>query len=219
MNGKAEQLLQTVLRDNPALLPLEPELRRAVEIACDSFQNGGKLLCCGNGGSAADSEHIVGELMKGFLLKRPLTNSEREAIAQTGCPEPEAFADHLQRGLPAISLVSQSGLFTAFCNDVDPAMVFAQQVFAYGNPGDLLIGLSTSGNSENVVRAAYAAKARGMKVIAFTGEAGGKLASIADITLRAPTRETYRVQEFHLPLYHAFCGCVELQIFGDMGQK
>ena len=215
MTPQAEQLCRQLFENTPALLPLEKSFREAVSVLCDTFQQGGKLLTCGNGGSAADSEHIVGELMKGFLLKRPLTQEERLAIAETGCPNPEQFADNLQRGLPAISLVSQTALMTAFLNDVQPEMLFAQQVFAYGRKGDCLLALSTSGNSANIVQAAYAAKARGMQVISLTGETESKLSQISTLTLRAPSRQTFRVQEYHLALYHALCGCVELTLFSD----
>lgn len=213
MNNAACHLKEQLFKTNPALLPLQENFEKAVEILCQSFQTGGKLLTCGNGGSAADSEHIVGELMKGFLLKRPLTETERKAIADTGCPNADDFANNLQRGLPAISLVSQTALMTAFLNDVKPDMLFAQQVFAYGKEGDILIAISTSGNSANVVNAMYAAKARKMRVISFTGKADSKLSAQSDITFQVPACETFRVQEYHLALYHALCGCVELELF------
>lgn len=215
MTSKAEQLCQQLFQNTPSLLPLEKPFQKAVSLLCDCFQQGGKVLTCGNGGSAADSEHIVGELMKGFLLKRPLTEAECTAIAETGCPNPEQFAKKLQRGLPAISLVSQTALLTAFLNDVEPEMIFAQQVFAYGKTGDCLLVLSTSGNSANTVQAAYAAKARGMQTIAFTGQKESKLSQICTLTLQAPATQTFRVQEYHLALYHALCGCVELTLFAD----
>lgn len=215
MTEKAEAFCRGLFSNTPALKELEQDFRESVSLLCGCFQAGGKLLTCGNGGSAADSEHIVGELMKGFLQKRPLTEEERAAIAASGCPDPEKFSENLQRGLPAISLVSQTALLTAFLNDVQPDMLFAQQVFAYGRPGDVLLGLSTSGNSANVVNAAYAAKARGMKVLAFTGEAESRLSKISDVTLKAPSCQTFRVQEYHLALYHALCGCVELTFFPE----
>ena len=215
MTEQAEAFCRELFSNTPALKDLERDFREGVSLLCGCFQAGGKLLTCGNGGSAADSEHIVGELMKGFLQKRPLTEEERAAIASSGCPEPEKFSASLQRGLPAISLVSQTALLTAFLNDVQPDMLFAQQVFAYGRPGDVLLALSTSGNSANVVNAAYGAKARGMKVLAFTGEAESRLSQLSDIALRAPSRQTFRVQEYHLALYHALCGCVELTVFPE----
>lgn len=215
MTEKAARFCRELFANVPALLPLEEDFRQAVSLLCGCFRQGGKLLVCGNGGSAADSEHIVGELMKGFLCKRPLTREERAAIAAAGCPDPEAFADNLQRGLPAVSMVSQTALMTAFLNDVKPDMLFAQQVFAYGRPGDVLLALSTSGNSADVVNAAYAAKARGMEVLSFTGEAESRLSEISRITFRAPSRQTFRVQEYHLALYHGLCGCVELTIFPE----
>lgn len=199
----------------PALAPLVPALQAAVEALVCCYRGGGKVLTCGNGGSAADSEHIVGELMKGFLRRRPLTEGERQALARSACPNPEAFAAGLQRGLPAISLVSQTALMTAFLNDVRPEMLFAQQAFAYGRPGDVLIALSTSGNSADVVHAACAARAREMTVIAFTGQGESRLSAAAGIVLRAPARETWRIQEYHMALYHALCAMVEAEFFPE----
>lgn len=213
MAEKAEAFCRELFAHAQVLLPLEESFREAVSLLSACFRKHGKLLVCGNGGSAADSEHIVGELMKGFLLQRPLTQKERAAIAKTGCPEPEEFASNLQRGLPAISLVSQTALLTAFLNDVKPDMIFAQQVFTYGQPGDVLLALSTSGNSPNVVNAAYAAKSRGMEVLAFTGEKASRLSEISRLTFRAPACQTFQVQQYHLALYHGLCGCVELDLF------
>ncbi|MGI5893805.1 MAG: D-sedoheptulose-7-phosphate isomerase [Candidatus Merdivicinus sp.] len=213
MNERAKKMEDSLFARIPELESMRPNFETAVELICHCFQKGGKLLSCGNGGSAADSEHIVGELMKGFLLKRPLTQAEQESIRKTGCADPEGFAAGLQRGLPAISLVSQTALMTAFLNDVQPDMLFAQQVFAYGVPGDVLIALSTSGNSANVVNAAIAAKAKGVKIIALTGQRESRLSALADATLRAPELETFRIQEYHLALYHALCACVEMELF------
>ena len=170
----------------------------------DTYKNGGKVLVCGNGGSAADSEHIVGELMKGFMLKRTVTD---ERI-------PEHLRCGLQGALPAISLPSQSAILSAFINDVDPEMMYAQLVYGYANENDILIGLSTSGNSENVVNAAIVAKAKGAKVIALTGAKESKMNTISDITIKAPETETYKVQELHLPIYHYLCAETEKHFFG-----
>ncbi len=214
MCGKIEKGL---FERYPMLLPQKEILERACGFLVESYQSGGIVLTCGNGGSAADSEHIVGELMKGFLQRRPLNQKQREAIAAVSlCDSPERFAAGLQQGIPAISLVSQTALLTAFSNDVDPDMVFAQQVFAYGREKDVLIALSTSGNSKNVVNAAIAAKAKKMRVVSFTGAGGGKLSKISDAPFRAPAEETFLIQEFHLPLYHALCAMTEKKLFSDL---
>jgi D-sedoheptulose 7-phosphate isomerase len=180
-----------------------PALDRAVEIMIESFKKGGKLLVCGNGGSACDSAHIVGELVKGFLKKRPLPREWDETM------------DHLplQMGLPAIALPSLTGVNTAFSNDVDAALVYAQGVLALGRPGDVLLAISTSGNAVNVNHAAVTARALGLTVIALTGQGGGKLAEAAEIGIFVPEKETYKVQELHLPVYHYLCAAVEQAFF------
>ena len=213
MNESQINLLNHLWKQFPQLVAQKETLMRSFSILCSCFRSGGKVLTCGNGGSASDSEHIVGELMKGFLLKRPLNEAQTDSLKAAGCPEPQKFAASLQCGLPAISLVSQSALLTAFVNDVQADMVFAQQTFSYGNRGDVLIALSTSGNSGNVVNAAIAAKAKGMAIISFTGESESKLSLISDETFRVPATETYQVQEYHLPLYHALCGLTDLELF------
>ena len=171
------------------------------------FKSGGRLLVCGNGGSAADSAHIVGELCKGFLLKRPLAGPLVEAMG-------EDWAHDLQGGLPAIDLTANAALISAVANDIDARSAYAQQVVAYGRAGDVIIGISTSGNAENVRRAFVAARALGLTTIGMTGRGGGKLAELADILLNVDETETYRVQERHLPLYHRICMDVEAALFG-----
>jgi phosphoheptose isomerase len=166
------------------------------------------VLVCGNGGSAADSAHIVGELMKGFLLPRPPDALQRACLAEAGCP------DGLQRGVRAIDLTAQTALLLAVANDVSADLTFAQQVFAYGRLGDVLIVLSTSGNARNIVRAAQVARALGMHTIGFTGAGGRDIAPFCDLLLNVPATETYQVQELHLPLYHALCSMVEATLFG-----
>ncbi len=180
----------------PQLEASAPEIEKAINLIIDCYKAGGKLLLCGNGGSAADCGHIVGELMKGFLKKRP-TDSDDKVISK------------LQKGLPAISLCEQSALFTAFCNDVDPELVFAQQVYTLGKPGDILIGITTSGNSKNVVAAAHTAKQMGVKVIGLLGGSGGKMAELSDAAIIVPDKETYKVQELHIAVYHCICAAVE----------
>lgn len=189
----------------PALNSCKEEIEKALELLLATYKNGGKVLVCGNGGSASDSEHIVGELMKGFISKRPVTD---ERI-------PEELRKGLQGALPAISLPSQSGILSAYINDVDPEMMYAQLVYGYTTQKDLVIGLSTSGNSKNVVKAMEVAKCLGAKTLAFTGEKESLLSNICNITIRVPAVETYQVQEYHLPVYHYLCAEVEKMMFGE----
>jgi phosphoheptose isomerase len=181
----------------------------------DCYLHGGLIMTCGNGGSAADAGHIVGELMKGFKLKRRLTNEQREKIRKTFPDRGDSLADNLQQAIPAISLSDQVSLTSAFINDIAPDMVFAQQVLGYGKEGDVLIGLSTSGNSKNVVNACRIAASFGVKTIGMTGESGGEMRGICDVIIRVPTVETYRIQEYHLPIYHALCAMMEAAFFSD----
>jgi len=207
MDKTPKDFLDRLTKEHPTLAECSETIWQIFELLRNCFESGGKLLLCGNGGSAADCEHIVGELMKGFLIRRPV---------------PEDFAAHpaldgegelLQGALPAISLVGQSSLATAFANDVDPEMVFAQQVYGLGRPGDVLLGLSTSGNAGNVCRALRVAKAVGMKTIGFTGACGGHMTSLCDLCLQVSATETYQVQELHLPAYHALCAMLEAAFF------
>lgn len=195
----------------PELSCVTEKVREAVDMIIESYRAGGKVLLCGNGGSAADSEHISGELLKGFMeLRRPV-GEELEALK--GALGDDAVK--LQRGVPAVPLTSLSASLSAFANDVDPELVFAQLTYALGKKGDVLICLSTSGNSKNVVRAARVARALGIKTIGMSGAGGGAFSEICDITIKAPERETYKVQEYHLPIYHAICAEVERILFVD----
>ena len=194
----------------------EADIDRALELMIETYEKGGKILLCGNGGSCSDAQHIVGELMKGFLLKRPMTAAQKNAFANAlGEEEAEAFASRLQRGLPAISLDGMGALFTAYANDADADYVYAQAVFGYGKPEDLLIGISTSGNSKNVVLAMKAAKALGLRGIALTGAKESKLSALSTVTIRVPDTETFKIQELHLPVYHYLCAAVEETFFGE----
>ena len=187
------------------------DIEAAVEATVRMHGVGGKLLLAGNGGSAADCEHISGELLKGFLLERKPTEDELEGL------DPD-IASGLQRGVAAIPLTSLTALSTAFANDACPENVFAQLVFALGRRGDVFLGISTSGNAENVCRAAETARARGLLTVAMTGESGGRLARICNISIRVPENETYKIQELHLPVYHAICAQVEEILFGGTEQ-
>lgn len=187
----------------PILNKCSSDIEKALNLMCSVYKSNGKVLVCGNGGSAADSEHIVGELMKGFMLKRPVTD---ERI-------PEHLRKNLQGALPAISLPSQSAILSAFINDVEPDMMYAQLVYGYAKENDLVIGLSTSGNSKNVVNAMEVAKCVGAKTLALTGETESRLSGICDVTVRVPETETYKVQELHLPVYHYLCAKTEQIMF------
>lgn len=205
--------MENLIKRYPQLEVCRESLKKALDAMLETYKNGGKILLCGNGGSCADCDHIVGELMKGFLSMRKIDENMAEKIGVMFPEDKEYFEKTLQGSLPAISLPSQSALLSAFANDVDADMVYAQLVFGYGKPEDLLIAMSTSGNSKNVVNAAKMAKVKGMKVLAFTGERESKLSDICDITIKAPECETYKIQELHLPIYHYLCAEVEKQIF------
>lgn len=197
-----------------ALEACRADLIKAVEVICASYRQGHKLLVCGNGGSAADAEHIVGELMKGFLLKRKIDDVMYAKMKKVCPAEADYLRDNLQGALPAISLVDEIGLNTAFANDQAPDLSFAQQVLGIGNAGDVLLGISTSGNSTNVIYAVQMAKVRDVKSIVLTGRSGGKLKPLADVAICVPDDETYRIQEYHLPVYHMLCIAAEHEFFG-----
>ena len=207
-------LLQTLTDRYPVLLPCREDIAACAERIGDTFARGGKLLIAGNGGSAADAEHIVGELMKSFVLPRPLDEALAERMRAIDPQRGDILAAHLQQGLPAIALDGHPALSTAFQNDCQPQLVFAQQVMGYGREGDALLAISTSGNSENVLYAAIAAKARGMAVIGLTGARESRLSALSDVCIRVPATETYQVQELHLPVYHALCMIWEKRFFG-----
>lgn len=189
------------------------EISDAICRIINCYRNGKKVMICGNGGSAADSGHIVGELMKGFLKKRPVEGKLRDALLEKNPHLSDEFLSNLQVGLPAINLCESSALLTAFCNDVNPDYIFAQQVLGLGKKGDVLICISTSGNAANVNNAATIAHALGIQVIGLTGETGGRLAKTANLCIQAPARETYQIQELHLPIYHCICAAVEAEFF------
>lgn len=208
------KILETLLDRYPVLLPCREDIQACAQRIGDSFARGGKLLIAGNGGSAADAEHIVGELMKSFVLPRPLDAALMERMRKIDPQRGDVLAAHLQQGLPAIALDGHPALSTAFQNDCEPQLVFAQQVIGYGQEGDALLAISTSGNSENVLYAAIAAKAKGMAIIGLTGARESRLSALADTCIRVPATETYQVQELHLPVYHALCMMWEKRFFG-----
>ena len=206
-------MLNELIERYPALGGIKEDLKKASDLMYEVAKNGGKILVCGNGGSCADGDHIVGELMKGFLSLRPVNNEFTEKLKELYPDEYEFLKDNLQEAIPAISLNSHPSLISAFANDVDADMVYAQLAYGYGNKGDLLIGISTSGNSKNVVNAVKIAKAKGLYTMALTGSRECKL-DMCDVTLKAPEKETFKVQEYHLPIYHYLCAEVEKRMFG-----
>lgn len=208
-----DECLDTFFSNYPEMLACEGEVRRARRLLTSSFLAGGKLLVCGNGGSAADSEHAVGELMKSFRFKRPVDPAFEDAYRKANGLEAPGW---LEGALPAISLVSHTALSTAFGNDEASVGIFAQQVYGYGEAGDVLLAISTSGNSANVVEAARVARAKGVAVISLTGSAPSALSDISDVCVRVPRDEVFRVQELHLPTYHLLCAAAEADVFGGV---
>ncbi len=195
--------MDNIFERYPQLKCCEKDIEKGLSLIIEVYRNNGKVLVCGNGGSAADSEHIVGELMKGFLNKRKIDDKRLS----------KDLKENLQGALPAISLCSQTSLMTAFCNDLDPEYVFAQQVYGYGKENDLLIAISTSGNSKNVLKAVEVANCIGVKTLVLTGGDGGEIKDIATVAICVPSDETYKIQEYHLPIYHYLCGMVEKEFF------
>lgn len=204
-----DSILNRLFERHPLLYTFKKAIGEAAEMIINCYSNGGKLLVCGNGGSCSDSDHIVGELMKSFESKRPIEKAIEEKLTEVSGERGKYLSQKLESGLPAISLTSQTALITAICNDIDANLIFAQQVIGYGKAKDVLIGLSTSGNSQNVVDACITAKAMDMKVIGLTGMTGGKMKQYCDILLNVPEKRTTYVQELHLPVFHALCLLIE----------
>jgi len=205
--------LQELIERYPLLKSIRNDINDAYKIIIDSFSEGGKLLIAGNGGSAADAEHIVGELMKNFVKKRKLPEAFQKKIESFDQDISAYLLPRLQPGLPAISLSGHSSLNTACINDIDGNITFSEQVYGYGKPGDVFLGISTSGNSKNILYATATAKANELKTIALTGSDGGSLKNIADISIIVPEKETYKIQELHLPVYHCLCLMIEEYFF------
>lgn len=211
LSPNSERLLRDLIERFPELSSAQEQITRAFLILKETFANDGKLLVCGNGGSAADAEHISGELLKGFLKKRPLSAGLSQKIkAVSG----EAnWVEQLQGSLPVIPLVNNGPLISALGNDLAFDLVYAQQVLGYGAPGDTLLAISTSGSSTNVIRGVIVAKSMGLQTIGLTGISGGLLKDLADVTIRAPSNETFRIQEYHLPIYHLLAAMLEEEFF------
>jgi len=209
-------ILQELITRYPQLSSLEATIQEAANCLIACYEQGKKILTCGNGGSCSDSDHIVGELMKGFEDKRPVMESLKNQLMTISSDRGKYLSEKLQHALPAISLTAHSALITAVANDTDADLIFAQQVVGYGNSGDVLIGISSSGNSQNVIDALITAKAKGLHVIGLTGETGGKMKEYCDILINVPGKRTAYVQELHLPVYHTLCMMIETHFFGNM---
>jgi phosphoheptose isomerase len=205
--------IKQLFKRNPELVGLKTGIEKAAQAIINSYESGGKLLACGNGGSSSDSDHIVGELMKSFEGRRPLNTELKNKLELVGGERGTYLAENLQQGLPAISLTAHTALTTAVANDIDAEVIFAQQVTGYGVSGDILVGMSTSGNSQNVIDAILVAKAKGLVTIGLTGKAGGKMKELCDILINVPEKRTAYVQEFHLPVYHTLCLMIEDHFF------
>ena len=213
LSKELNKYVDELIERYPVLDDSREDIVKAYLTLEESYLHGGKLLVAGNGGSAADANHIVGELMKGFCLPRKMSEEFADKLKAVDEERGSVLADKLQGALPAIALDNHNALNTAFMNDVDGALIYAQQVNGYGNAGDVFLGITTSGNAGNVMYAAVVAKAKGMKVIGLTGKTGGKLAGVADVGIRVNETETYKVQELHLPIYHCLCLMVEKRFF------
>ena len=206
-------MIDKLLSEHRELEYLRENIKKTVEAIKTAYNKGGKVMVCGNGGSCADADHIVGELMKGFLSKRPLTNYEEKLILKQKYDNGDYLTKFLQRGIPAISLNTHSALISAVINDIGADMMFAQQVFGIGTECDVLIGISTGGGAENVINALKVARAIGCTTVGMTGNRHGKMNKFCDILLDVPSPETYKIQEYHIAIYHAFCAEAEKELF------
>ena len=215
LESKIQKHLEVLLERYPQIETCRNDIEKAYLILEKCYENDHKLLIAGNGGSAADSEHIAGELMKRFKVPRPVTSDFAEKLKAIDPVRGENLAKNLERGLMSIPLVAHEALTTAYINDVDGLGVFAQQLYGFGRPGDVFLGISTSGNSKNVMSATVVARALGIKVIGLTGAKGGELANGSDVAIKVPETETYMIQELHLPVYHCLCSMLEDRFFGE----
>lgn len=214
LESKLQKHIDLLVKRYPDLCTTADDIIAAYLLMEESYTNGGKLLIAGNGGSAADSEHIAGELMKRFKTPRPVPMEFADKLIAVDPERGAALAKKLECGLMAIPLVAHEALTTAYLNDVDGLSVFAQQLFGYGRCGDVFLGISTSGNSKNILNATVVARALGIKVIGLTGAKGGELADVSDVAVKVPETETYMIQELHLPIYHCWCLMLEDHFFG-----
>lgn len=214
----SDSMIDDLCKRYPLLTKVRKSIENAAAVLIDSYTNGGKLLVCGNGGSSSDADHIVGELMKSFETRRPLDDDIRRKLKEEAGNGNELLAEKLEKCLPAISLSAHTALVTAISNDMDPALIFAQQVIGYGRRNDVLLGISTSGNSQNVVNACITARASGLNVIGLTGADGGRMKQYCDILINVPEERTAFVQELHLPVFHTICLLIEKHFYGQEKQ-
>lgn len=212
--NRVEEIFEELFERYPKLEGCRQQIWDAYKVLEQSYSKKGKLLVAGNGGSAADAEHIVGELMKGFVKSRKLSDEFADKLMEVDSVMGKELAEKLQGALPAIALVDHVALSTAYLNDVDPLLGFAQQINGYGEEGDVFLAISTSGNSKNILYACTIARAKGMKVIGLTGRDGGKLKEMSDVCIIASEEETFKIQELHLPIYHCLCLMLEEKFFG-----
>lgn len=214
MEQRLVKHVDNLINRYPILLECRNDIFCAYEVLEEAYKNDKKLLIAGNGGSAADSEHIAGELMKRFMIARPVNKDFADKLIDVDPVRGAELAHNLERGLMAIPLVAHEALSTAYINDVDGLGVFAQQLYGFGREGDVFLGISTSGNSKNVMSATVVARALGIKVIGLTGKNGGELAKVSDVVIKVPEEDTYKIQELHLPVYHCLCMMLEDHFFG-----
>mgnify|MGYP000444332476 FL=1 len=214
LEKRLEKHIDLLIERYPVLEVCKEDIISGYELLEECYTNGGKLLIAGNGGSAADAEHIAGELMKRFKTPRPIPNELKEKLIKIDPVRGENLSKNLERPLMAIPLVAHEALTTAYINDVDGLGVFAQQLYGFGKKNDVFLGISTSGNSQNVMSATVVARALGIKVLGLTGELGGELNMVSNVCVKVPETETYRIQELHLPVYHCWCLMLEDHFFG-----
>lgn len=215
LEARLQKHIDLLMERHPVLEVCKQDIIDAYLIMEECYENGGKLLVAGNGGSAADSEHIAGELMKRFKIQRPVSDEYAKKLVEIDPERGPGLAKNLERSLMAIPLVAHEALTTAYINDVDGLGVFAQQLMGFGREGDVFLGISTSGNSKNIMNATVVARASGIKVIGLTGAKGGELAIVSDVAIKVPETETYMIQELHLPVYHCLCLMLEDRFFGE----
>jgi D-sedoheptulose 7-phosphate isomerase len=214
MKKATGDIFSNLFKRYPSLIPEKSNIEKAYLLLEKCFKNEGRLYICGNGGSAADSEHITGELMKPFLIDRPLDENEKQKLYEKYPEEACSFSVNLKKVLPCYSLCAQMGLYTAYCNDINPEMVFAQQIYGYGKKGDVLLAISTSGNSRNVINAIKVANTFGVDSISLTSYKGVYLKSLSTVTICVPGDKIHHIQELHLPVYHTICAMLEQEFFG-----
>lgn len=215
MKQSTINIIQDLIIRHPRLIVCKESIYKSIELLVSSFRTGNKLLVCGNGGSATDSQHIVGELMKSFNINRKLNINDKEIIKKHFPKSADYLIDNLSEALPVISLVNETALTTAISNDKNNDLVFAQQVLGYGNKNDVLLCISTSGNSQNILYAAQIARIFGLSVIGLTGNNGGSLVGLCNICINAPADKVYLIQEHHLSIYHVICLAIENEFYGE----